>query len=132
MMNAELILGALPFLDALNADTLDENMRLHEDAMEDLVATFEPHELELCWAYAIEPLLRLLRRYGAPAMVDAASRLGRLCDLFTLEQLLKRDDERRTLALYHAELTWLATAQLHALLGGGAYDVPDPIEGVLM
>lgn len=130
-MNASLYLDLLPYIDALTADTLEENLRLHPDAMEELLSALEPDDPALCWEHQIQPMLEKVRRFGCPMLVDAILRLGRCLDPFTLEQLLLREEQKQTLALYHAELTWLITAQLHGLLRGGPYDVPDPIEGVM-
>lgn len=130
-MNAATLIDALPYLLTLDQDTLEDNMLRHGEAMEELIACFKPDNPADSWAYCIEPLLVMARRFGIPAMVDAIARLDRYaCDLFTLEQLLIHGEQERKLALYHAQLAWLATAQLHALLGGGPYDVPDAIEGV--
>lgn len=130
MLTASLLMDILPYIAALTADSLEQNLLLHPDAMEDLLSALEPDDPALCWEHQIQPLLTMVRRFGCPMMVDAILRLGRHLDPFTLEQLLLWEEEKRTIALYHAELTWLTTAQLHALLSGGPYDVPDPIEGV--
>lgn len=125
-MNAATLIDVLPYLEALTGDTLEQNLTSHPDAMEELVASFEPDDPADSWEHRIEPLLRMLRRHGAPAMVDAIVRLDRYCcDLFTLEQLLIHGEQQRNLQLYHAQMTWLATAQLNAILGGEPFDVPD-------
>jgi len=131
-MNPYVLLDLLPYLEALTADTLEENLRLQPEAMEELLASLEPDDPADCWQFSIEPLLHLREEFGIPTMADALVRMGDgIYDLSTLIYLLRHDAKVYKYALYQSQMLWLIAAQLNALLEGGPFTVPDAIEGGL-